>query len=202
MKTKTILNLSAVLMVVAGLTACQNTDTSSNAQQDSAPVGSDSLRRVENSAGPRDVTHMSKVDGDGAAFMDTAAVGGMMEVDLGKLALEKSANAQVKEFAAQMVADHTKVGADLKAVAAQLEHLLPKTYPADVKAHMEAMKKLSGKEFDKHYMDMMVNDHVKTLNLFRSASSLNGKIKDFAARTLPVLEKHHQMATQINASLK
>lgn len=202
MKTKSMLKFSAALMIIAGLAACQNTDRSGNAQLDSAPVGNDSLRGAENSNAPGDVTHMSKVDGDGAAFMDTAAVGGMMEVDLGKLALEKSSNAQVKKFAAQMVADHTKANADLKAVAAKLEHLLPKTYPADVKTHMDEMKKLSGKMFDQHYMDMMVNDHVKTLNLFRSASSLRGEIKDFAARTLPVLEKHHQMATQINASLK
>ncbi|WP_169304355.1 DUF4142 domain-containing protein [Pedobacter frigoris] len=202
METKSMLKICAGLMILAELTACQHTDRSGSAQLDSAPVGSDSLRRADSSDAPSDVTHMSKVDVDGAAFMDTAAVGGMMEVDLGKLALEKSSNAEVKKFAAQMVADHTKAGTDLKAVAAKLEHLLPSTYPADVKMHMDDMKKLSGKAFDKHYMDMMVNDHVKTLDLFRSASSLRGEIKDFAASTLPVLEKHHQMATQINAALK
>lgn len=202
MKTKNILKFSAVLMIFAGLTACQNTDRSGNAQLDSAPVGNDSLRMQDSLDAPNDVTQKSKVDGDGAAFMDTAAVGGMMEVDLGKLALEKSSNARVKKFAAQMVADHTKANTDLKAVAAKLEHLLPSAYPADVKAHMDAMKKLNGKEFDKHYMDMMVSDHIKTLALFRSAASLRTEIKDFAASTLPVLEKHHQMAKEINASLK
>lgn len=202
MKTKNMLKFSAVLMIIAGLTACQNTDRSGNAQLDSAPIGSDSLRNADSSDAPKDVTHMSKVDGDGAAFMDTAAVGGMMEVDLGKLALEKSSNAQVKKFAAQMVADHTKANTDLKTVAAKLEHLLPSAYPADVKAHMDAMKKLNGKEFDKHYMDMMVNDHVKTLDLFRSASSLRSEVKDFAARTLPVLEKHNEMAKEISAGMK
>jgi Predicted outer membrane protein len=202
MKTKIMLKFSAALMIFAGLVACQNTDRSGNAQLDSAPVGSDSLRKADSSDAPNDVTQMSKVDGDGAAFMDTAAVGGMMEVDLGKLALEKSTNSKVKEFAALMVADHTKANTDLKAIAAKLEHLLPSAYPADVKAHMDAMKKLKGKAFDAHYMNMMVNDHVKTLALFRSASSLRSEIRDFAARTLPVLEKHNQMATQINASLK
>jgi len=202
MKTKSMLKLYAGLMILAGLTACQHTDKNGNAQLDSAPVGNDSLRRTDSSDAARDVTHMSKVDDDGAAFMDTAAVGGMMEVDLGKLALEKSANAQVKKFAAQMIADHSKAGTDLKAVAAKLEHLLPSAYPADVQGHIDAMKKLSGKEFDKHYMDMMVNDHVKTLDLFRSASSLRAEIKEFAARTLPVLEKHYQMAKVTNASLK
>lgn len=202
MKTKSMLKFSAALMIFAGLTACQNTDQSANAQLDSAPVGSDSLRMQDRLDASNDVTQKSKVDGDGANFMDTAAVGGMMEVDLGKLALEKSTNAQVRKFAAQMVADHTKANTDLKVIATKLEHLLPSDYPADVKAHMGEMKKLSGREFDAHYMDMMVNDHVKTLNLFRSASSLRAEIKDFAASTLPVLEKHYQMAKEINASLK
>ncbi|WP_449437089.1 DUF4142 domain-containing protein [Pedobacter steynii] len=202
MKTKSTLKFAAFLMVFVWLAACQHTDRSGNAQQDSAPVGSDSLRNADRSDAPNDVTHMSKADGDGAAFMDTAAIGGMIEVDLGKLALEKSSNVHVKKFAAQMVADHTKAGADLKAVATQLEHLLPEGYPADVKAHMDAMKKLNGKEFDQHYMDMMMKDHDKTLDLFRSASSLRAEIKGFAASTLPVLEKHQKMAIQINAALK
>ncbi len=94
MKTKSMFKISAVLVVFAGLMACQHTDRSGNAQLDGAPVGNDSLRRAESSDAPGVVTHKSKVDGDGAAFMDTAAVGGMMEVDLGKLALEKSSNAE------------------------------------------------------------------------------------------------------------
>jgi putative membrane protein len=202
MKTKNSLKIFVVLFLFTGLSACQNTDRSGHTQLDSAPVGSDSLRMQDSLNASNDVTHKSKVDDDGAAFMDAAAIGGMMEVDLGNLALEKATNAQVKKFAAQMVTDHTNANTELKALAAKLEHLLPSAYPADIQAHMDAMKKLSGKEFDTHYMDMMVNDHVKTLNLFRSASSLRTAVKDFAARTLPVLEKHHQMAKEINASLK
>jgi putative membrane protein len=202
MKTKNSFKIFAMLLVFTGLTACQNTDRSGTTQLDSAPIGNDSLRMQDSLSTSTDITQKSKVDGDGATFMDTAAIGGMMEVDLGKLALEKSVNAQVKKFATQMVVDHTKANTELKALAVKLEHLLPSAYPADVKAHMDAMKKLNGKEFDLHYMDMMVNDHVKTLDLFKSASSLRTEIRDFAAQTLPVLEKHYEMAKEINATLK
>jgi putative membrane protein len=195
MKIKNIFKLCAIVLLFTGGTACQNASRNGNGDTDSQH--SNVTRKT-----PRDVTQMSKVDGDGADFMDTAAVGGMMEVDLGKLALEKSGNAQVRKFAAQMVTDHTKANKDLKAIALKLEHLLPAAYPSDVKAHIDEMKKLNGKEFDIHYMDMMVKDHVKTLNLFRSASSLRHEIRDFAEHTLPVLEKHHQMAKEINAALK
>jgi len=189
MKIKSNLKYCVFLLIGLGLVACQHTDRGGNVTNDRAKPS-------------KDVTNMSKIDGDGAAFMDTAAVGGMMEVDLGKLALEKSSNAQVRKFAALMVADHTKANTDLKAIAVKLEHLLPSTYPSDVKAHMEEMGKLTGKEFDIHYMDMMVKDHVKTLDLFRSASSLRHEIRDFAKNTLPVLEKHHQMAKEIRTNLK
>ncbi|AOM79458.1 DUF4142 domain-containing protein [Pedobacter steynii] len=202
MKTINISKFSAALLIFAGFAACQNTDKSANAQQDSATVGSDSLRMNDSLKASNNVTHESDVDDDGAAFMDTAALGGMMEVDLGKLALEKSRNEQVRKFASQMVADHTKANSDLKTVAAKLKHLLPLEYPAEVKTHMDAMKNLKGKDFDTHYMGMMVTDHGKTLDLFRSVSGLDSEIKDFAARTLPVLEKHNQMAKEINASLK
>lgn len=202
MKTKINIKIFVMLLVYAGLSACQNTDRTGHSQLDSAPIGSDSLRMKDSLKAGNDVTMKSKVDGDGAVFMDTAAVGGMMEVDLGKLALENSTNPKVREFAALMVADHTKANTDLKAIAAKLGHLLPLAYPTDVRTHIQAMKKLKGKAFDTHYMDMMENDHVKTLELFRSASSLRAEIRDFAGRTLPVLEKHHQMAKEINAALK
>lgn len=202
MGTKSILRISTVLMIFCGFISCQNTDRSGNAQLDSAPVGSDSLRMRDSLDASNDVTQKSKVEGDGAAFIDSAAIAGMMEVDLAKLALEKSSSAQVRKFAAQMVVDHTKANTDLKAIAVKLEHLLPSDYPADVKAHIDAMKKLDGKEFDLHYMDMMVGDHLKTLELFRTASSLRTEIKDFAAETIPVLEKHYQMAKEIHTSLK
>lgn len=133
--------------------------------------------------------------------MKTAALGGMMEVDLGKLAAENAADAKVKAFAAKMVADHTKANNELKTIAQESGITLPDKYPADVSAHIDEMKKLKGADFDAHYMDMMVNDHVKTLDLFRTAGLRKDALKDFATRTLPVLENHYKMAVEIKAGL-
>lgn len=150
----------------------------------------------------RDYTNESHVNSDDAAFMKTAALGGMMEVDLGKFA-QKSANPQVKAFAAQMVADHTKANNELKALAYKSEILLPTEYFADQTAHIKAMRALSGPEFDKHYIAMMVDDHSKTLALFRSATETTSKdLKQFATQTLPVLEGHYAKAKAIQATLK
>ena len=55
-------------------------------------------------------------------FAVKAANGGMMEVELGRMAQEKSANKDVKEFGAMMVADHSKANDELKSIAASQKH--------------------------------------------------------------------------------
>lgn len=149
-----------------------------------------------------DATHESRVDGDEANFMEKAALGGMMEVDLGKIA-QKSTNPKVKAFAAQMVTDHTKANMQLKTLAAKSGIILPSAYPADEKMHMEAMKKMTGAAFDKHYIDMMVTDHDKTLALFKGgANSMDKPVSDFAKKTIPVIAGHFKEAKEIQAGLK
>lgn len=171
-------------------------DTGFTPKRDDAPQDAEPGKNL------RDYTNESHVDSDDAAFMKTAALGGMMEVDLGKIA-QQSSNPQVKAFASLMVADHTKANKELKELAYKTEILLPVEYPADQKEHMEMMTKLSGTEFDKHYIEMMVNDHHQTLALFRTGSQTMSKdVKVFAEKTIPVLERHYVKAKAIQASLK
>ena len=149
-----------------------------------------------------DPTNQSKVDSDEATFMKTAAIGGMMEVELGKIA-QKSTNAKVKAFATQMVTDHTKANAELKALAAQKKIILPSEYPSEEKAHMDMMKTMTGAAFDKHYIAMMVTDHDKTVALFKGAETSQDKgVSDFVKKTLPVITGHFEKAKAIQAELK
>jgi putative membrane protein len=151
---------------------------------------------------PADVTNQSKVDTEEAAFMKKAAIGGMMEVDLGKIA-QKSTNPKVKAFADQMVTDHTKANTELTALAAKTGVVLPVAYPAEEKAHMDMMKKMTGAAFDKHYIGMMVTDHDKTVALFKSAETSQDKgVSDFVKKTLPVITGHFEKAKAIQAELK
>ncbi|MET1054541.1 MAG: DUF4142 domain-containing protein [Pedobacter sp.] len=214
------LNLFAIAAIGAcSLQACHSPETRTN-QGDSAmtdssktdtaggavPLGSGPSQdssTTDNMAGKTgDVTHQSKVDGDEAAFMTKAAIGGMMEVDAGKVAM-KSTNAKVKAFAAQMVADHSKANAELKALAVKKGIMLPTTYPSEEKAHMDMMAKMTGADFDKHYIDMMVTDHDKTIALFKSGSEAQDKeVKDFANKTIPVITGHFEKAKAIQAGMK
>jgi putative membrane protein len=53
----------------------------------------------------------------GKAFVEKAAKGNLAEVELGKLALQKSNDAQVKAFGQQMITDHSKANDSLKPIA-------------------------------------------------------------------------------------
>lgn len=193
------------ILVCGLLAACQGTDKSGERYKDSSSLGdrADSAAAVGGSSSPTNETNESKIDDDGTAFMKEAALGSSMEIELGKYAMQNSQNDKVKEFAAKMVADHTIAKSDLLKIGQSSGILLPTEYPADVKAHMEEMMKLKGSAFDDHYVNMMVKDHAKTITLFKTAESLkDDALKDYATKTLPILQTHQKLATELAASMK
>ena len=132
-------------------------------------------------------------------FVREAADGGMAEVELGQLAVDKASNPQVKEFAQRMVADHSKANDQLKQIAANKGIELPAEPSPKCKATKDRLSKLSGEQFDKAYMSDMLMDHKKDVAAFKSESA-NGQdpdIKQFAAQTLPTLEDHLQQAQTV-----
>jgi len=203
------LNLFGLLVIgVCTFQSCKSPESRGSGADSSATdsAGADSsgmtMAGGSKDSMPKDVTNQSKVDTEEAAFMKKAAVGGMMEVDLGKIA-QKSTNPKVKAFADQMVNDHTKANTELKALAAKSGIVLPAEYPEEEKAHMDMMKTMTGAAFDKHYIAMMVTDHDKTVALFKGAETSQDKgVSDFVKKTLPVITAHFEKAKAIQAELK
>jgi putative membrane protein len=138
------------------------------------------------------------------SFAMKAADGGMAEVELGRLAVQKASNDRVKQFGQKMVDDHSKANNDLKAAAGQEGIELPADTSAKHKATMQKLSKLSGAEFDKAYMADMVKDHVEDVKEFEKASKAPGDspVKTFATNTLPTLKDHLQMARDIDNEVK
>lgn len=132
------------------------------------------------------------VNDDVADFAVKAANGGMMEVQLGKMAEEKATAKNVKDFGAMMVKDHSKANEELKKLAAAKNITLPATVGDDMQKHIDDLAKKSGKDFDKDYIDMMVSDHKDDIDLFEKAikNSKDSSFKAFATKTLPTLHKH------------
>jgi putative membrane protein len=136
--------------------------------------------------------------------MTEAAKGGMAEVELGKLAVGKAQNPEVKRFAQQMIADHTRANNELKTLAGKKSVTLPTDVGAEHKATMDKLSKLSGAEFDKEYVRAMVEDHEKDVKEFQtqSATSTDADVKAFAAKTLPTLQSHLTMIKGIQGKMK
>jgi len=136
---------------------------------------------------------------DSSKFAPTAAQGGMAEVELGKLALQHAVDPSVRQFGQRMITDHTRANAELKAIAAQKNIPLPAEMSSEQKSTMEKLSKLAGAEFDKEYMSDMVKDHETDVKDFQTQANdgNDAEIKGFAARTLPTLQSHLQMARDV-----
>ena len=125
-------------------------------------------------------------------FVMDAAKGGMMEVELGRIAVQKASSADVKSFGQRMVDDHSKANSELKSIAAQKGVTLPTTLPADMKQEMDHLSKLSGAEFDKMYMSHMLKDHKKDFASRRGLLMMVGRRR----RLLDYLRRKEQSRYQ------
>ena len=150
-------------------------------------------------------TDSSHKDGDLARgdrnFLENAAQGGHAEIEGSKLAQQKAASADVKSFASRMIEDHTKVGEELVKLASSKGYTPPTEPSMMQKGELKALSALQGARFDKLYASRIgVAAHESTLKMFREASQ-NAKdpdIKAFAAKHVPDLEKHLQMARDLD----
>jgi len=132
------------------------------------------------------------------------AQGGMLEVELGKLAETQASAEGVKQFGNRMVTDHTKANDELTQIATRKGITLPTSLDAKHQAMKDRLSKLNGAAFDKAYMDAMVKDHREDVAEFRKESSTgqDADVKAFAAKTLPTLEEHLSLAEQTASSSK
>jgi len=125
-------------------------------------------------------------------FMMNAAKGGMMEVEMGKMAAQNAQNADVKKFGNRMVTDHSKANNELMALAKEEGVSLPGA-------------KSPGKwKSDKAYMDDMVKDHQKDLSEFQkeAQSGTDPDVKAFAAKGAKMVNTHLKLAQETQGKVK
>jgi putative membrane protein len=131
-------------------------------------------------------------------FVGDAAKAGMEEVAISQIALTKTTNPQVKEFAQMMVDEHSAANKTLSALA------LAKGLKLPAAPEVDRWVKKSAQEFDKDYMEKMVEDHQEAVKRFEKQSK-NGsdpELTSFAAQTLPKLQHHLARAKELKAAVK
>jgi putative membrane protein len=119
------------------------------------------------------------------------------------LASKNASSDEVRKFGQRMVEDHTKANSELKALASKKQTTLPAELDQKHQAMQDKLAKMKGEEFDRAYMQHMVAAHTDAVKLFEQESK-NGKdaeTREWAAKTLPVVQEHLKLATTINAKV-
>lgn len=167
--------------------------------------------------------------GNDREFVTEMLSTGAAEVQLGKLAAERGASADVKQFGQMMVSDHTKAGEQLKQIAGQY-NVQPGGQPVIDEEHSELIAKLStlrGAEFDRAYIDAMVDGHQDVIDKLQTrvderdrSAVLTGQaekdvnvkpepsdtgagatLNQWSASTLPIVKGHLERAKAIDDRL-
>jgi putative membrane protein len=136
------------------------------------------------------------------AFFTDAAQAGLAEIESSKLALAKGVNTQVKGFAQQMIDDHTRASQELASLASSKGVTLPTEPSLAQRAKIKLLSARDGAGFDRQYASGMgVSAHEDAIKLFQKTArnASDADVKAFAAKTLPTLEHHLQMARDMKA---
>ncbi len=137
---------------------------------------------------------------DKASFVKVVTSANAFEIESSKLAEEKAKDADVKEFAKQMIADHSKAADGLKK-AAKLGDEPPMLAPKHA-AMLLTLKGASEQDFQALYIEMQAVAHMEAVTLFATYTKGgdDASVKAFAAETLPKLEMHKMHVMKLVAA--
>jgi putative membrane protein len=143
-----------------------------------------------------------KAPAEAKTFAKKVAAANTFEIQSSQLAKDRTQSGELRSFAQQMIADHTKAGEEFKsAVQAADVSPPPREQPdARQKATLSKLRNAQGSAFDKAYVAAQLKAHEQAVSLFR-AYAKNGhtaQLKDFATKTLPTLEHHLEMIQAIS----
>lgn len=192
MKKLSIVILALVLSY--GFTSCTN-----------RTENKDSVEHAEDMNEMKDSANSPMaVDDADTKFAVEAADEGLMEVEMGNLAQQKATHQRVKDFAAMMVRDHSKANDQLKTLAASKNITVPATMGEEKMKMVNDMREKSGTEFDREYIDHMVEHHKDDIDKFEKMANdgKDGDLKSFASLQLPTLRAHLDSARAVQTMLK
>ena len=126
----------------------------------------------------------------------------MTEIDLGRLAQQKAASAEVKAFGEMLVRDHTKALDALKQAAAQQNLQVPAMVNEKHRELRDRLSMLTGSEFDRAYINAMVDAHEATVKKLEDRKDAGvDALQQFASTILPTVQQHLEQAKQIRDKL-
>ena len=140
-----------------------------------------------------------------ADFVKEAAMSDMLEIESAKIAVQKG-NGPEKKFAEQMITDHTKTSSELKSMAnsSNLKADIPTALDSSSQSKLQKLRDAKPENFASQYDPMQVSAHKDAVSLFEryAKGGDDPKLKDWAAKTLPALQHHLEMAQEMDKKRK
>lgn len=205
--------LGAAAAAALSLAACNKAaNTASNAGESASntasaanPGQSEPVNKAQDVTGAAVGKMSASTTGshDTGAFVSNAVQGNMYEIEAAKLAEQKSKTAAVKDFAKQMVKDHTKLAADMKPLISAAGQTPPTDLDQRRKGMLDNLKAADAASFDKTYADQQVAAHDETLTLLQgyAKDGSDAGLKGGAAKAVPVVQHHLEMAKKMQTEV-
>jgi putative membrane protein len=142
-----------------------------------------------------------KLNDSDSAFLQQAAQNGMAVTQLGQMALSKSSDSKVKQFAQQLIDDQNKINDQLKSLAQAKQIALPTDVTSDAQKQNKKLQKKSGSAFDEAWSKAIVSDHQKSVKAFtqEGKDAKDADVKKFAQDSLPAMNDQLKSAQAIAA---
>jgi putative membrane protein len=128
----------------------------------------------------------------------------MAEIQTSKLAQSKASSDEVKQYGERMVEDHGKMLEQQRTMAKAKNVKLPVAPDDKHQAALKRLQGLSGQQFDRAYMEQMVQDHQAALRLVKDIAGKadDPELKAMGEKAVPEIQKHLEMAKQLAADTK
>src|SRR5690606_5411977 len=192
---KRTIQFSAALVMAVAVTACAGDDGREMNETPATGTGG----AVTGTSGT--------FDGD-RDFVEEHLEMGNAEVELGRIAQERATHPDVKAFAQELVRDHQAAGDELRRIATTANPNLSATIDDDAREELtelrEEMAKLTGRDFDRRYIDEMIDDHQEAVDDLqdKAENASHSEVRAWAAKTLPTVRQHLEKARSLKEALE
>lgn len=138
-----------------------------------------------------------------------AVVANQIDIDYAKIAIKRSKNKDITEFATRMIEDHNAVISQAVALVEKLG-VSPKDNPVSqslleqAEAKLKTLKKVKKKDFDKTYIDNEVAYHQAVIDAVKGLlipETENEELKALLEAVLPALEAHLNHAKMVQSKI-
>ena len=194
---KRMMQLSAALVMSIAVSAC-GADPTETADPNS-PAATGTGGAVTGTSGT--------FDGD-REFVEEYLEMNNAEVELGRIAQERATHPDVKAFAQTLVRDHQAASDELRRIATTANPGFDATIGEEAREELtelrEEMAKLTGADFDRRYIDEMIDDHQEAVDDLqdKAQNASHPEVKAWASKTLPTVRQHLERARSLKTTLE